>query len=479
MPTHVLHLYDTLLRRVEPILPSDGKKIRMYTCGPTIYDNAHIGNFRTFLFEDLLRRTLKLFGYQVCQVMNLTDVDDKTIKGATQKGIPLKQYTDQYKEAFFQDLDALRIERAEHYPEATAYIPDMIAMIQELERKGAAYKDADGSVYFDLSKAKEYGKLSHLDLGSLQHGASKKTLGDEYAGEGAADFVLWKAYDPQRDGAVFWESPWGKGRPGWHLECSVMAKKLLGETIDVHAGGVDLIFPHHENEIAQSETCTGKPFALHWVHAEHLLVDHKKMSKSLGNFYTLRDLLAKGHSPVAIRFFLQGNHYRTQFNFSFQALEAAAAGVKRVRDFAERVKGTGTEQPVSPSVKEAIDGYENRFCTALANDLNINEGLSALFEFIRYGNHLLDTEAMTEGDRQYARAFLQKADSIVAIVEPEKEELPLSVVQLLNERLGARKRKEWAKSDALRAQITALGYIVEDLPEGQRTSKGGPCTPKN
>ncbi len=478
MPTYTLHLFDTLLRQDEPILPSDGTTIRLYTCGPTIYDVAHIGNFRTFLFEDLLRRTLKLFGFSVCQVMNLTDVDDKTIRGATQKGISLKEYTTPYKEAFFQDLDALRIERAEHYPEATAYIPDMIAMVQELEKKGAAYRHTDGSIYFSLAMAKNYGKLSHLDLESLQHEGSGHSLGDDYTKEGIADFVLWKAYDEKRDGSVSWESPWGRGRPGWHLECSVMARLLLGDTIDLHAGGVDLIFPHHENEIAQSETCTGKPFSLHWAHAEHLLVDHKKMSKSLGNFYTLRDLLTQGYSPIAIRYFLISNHYRTQLNFTTQALEAASASVKRIRDFSDRLKGSaGTENP-SPDFKAAVDRADHRFCTALAHDLHITESLAALFDFIRIGNHLLDTTGMGDGDRHYALAFLKKVDAILAVIEPEEDSVPEEVQALLSQRLMARQQKEWAKSDALRARIKDLGFLVEDLPTGQRVTKGTPCQPK-
>jgi cysteinyl-tRNA synthetase len=478
MPKYTLHLFDTLLRKEEPILPSDGKTIRFYTCGPTIYDVAHIGNFRTFLFEDLLRRTLQLFGFSVSQVMNITDVDDKTIRGAMQKGISLSAYTEPYKHAFFQDLNTLRIEPAEHYPEATAYIPEMINMIKTLEAKGAAYRHADNSIYFRIAMAKEYGKLSHLDLEALQHGASGRTLGDEYNKEGISDFVLWKAYDEKRDGTVFWDSPWGKGRPGWHLECSVMAQKLLGDTIDLHAGGVDLIFPHHENEIAQSETCTGKPFSLHWAHAEHLLVDHKKMSKSLGNFYTLRDLLEKGYSPIAIRFFLQTNHYRTQLNFTTQALDAAVISIKRIRDFAERLHVTDTQTPPKEPFTTVVDMFEDRFCTALSHDLNISEALAALFEFIRLVNGLLDASAMNDGDRAYACAFLHRVDSILAVIAPEEEATPETVQNMLKERLEARKQKDWAKSDTLRARIKDLGFLVEDLPAGQRVTKGAPCQPK-
>ena len=465
---HVLRLYDTLRREEETVLPSDGKTIRLYTCGPTIYDFAHIGNFRTFLFEDLLRRTLKLFGFSVFQVMNLTDVDDKTIRGAIQKGISLKEYTETFKKAFFEDLDALRIERAEAYPEATQYIPGMIDMIRMLEEKGAAYQHTDGSVYFSLIQAKEYGKLSHLDMGSLKQGASGRILGDDYTREGIADFVLWKAYDPARDGDVFWESPWGKGRPGWHIECSVMARQLLGETIDLHAGGVDLIFPHHENEIVQSETYTGKPFSLHWAHAEHLLVDHKKMSKREGNFYTLRDLLAKGYSPLAIRFFLQSNHYRTQLNFTFQGLDAAAASIRRIRDCVGRCKETAGAGTPGNEWKATVDRFQSRFYEALAQDLNVSEALAVLFDFIRVVNQFLDRSKLNQSDSQYALEFFKAADRVLAVIEPEDGAVPQAVAQLLAERLEARKQKAWAKSDALRAQIEELGFVVEDLPNGQR-----------
>lgn len=467
---YTLRLFDTLSRQERDVVPSDGNTIRMYTCGPTIYDFSHIGNFRTFLFEDLLRRTFKLFGYPVTQVMNLTDIDDKTIRGATAKNISLKSYTDPYKEAFFQDLSTLRIERAEHYPEATAYIQDMIAMVQELESKGFAYKDTDGSVYFSLSQFKEYGKLSHLDLSSLKSGASGRIARDEYEEEGVADFVLWKAYSQDRDGTVFWESPWGKGRPGWHLECSVMARKLLGDTIDLHAGGVDLIFPHHENEIAQSEAITKKPFALHWAHAEHLLVDHKKMSKSLGNFYTLRDLLAKGFLPSSIRYFLISSHYRTQLNFTFQGLEAASTSVKRIRDFYARLSPAQQGVP-SENFKTTIDAFEKAFCTALATDLNISEALSSLFECIRHGNTLLDEKKLSAEDIFFVKKFIEKVDSVLAVLQPDSESLRPQIEELLRRREIARNQKNWKESDAIRDLLKEKGLLVEDTPLGQRITR--------
>lgn len=479
MSTHVLHLYNTLLRHETPITPSDGKAIRMYTCGPTVYDYAHIGNFRTYLFEDLLRRTLKLFGYSVCQVLNLTDVDDKTIRGAMKQQVSLQEYTKKFKSAFFEDLATLRIQRAEHYPEATQCIPEMIEMIQVLMNKNIAYQHSDGSIYFSLSKIDNYGKLSHINLEGLQHGASGRIMGDEYGEEGIADFVLWKKYDEGRDGTVFWDSPWGKGRPGWHLECSVMAKMLLGETIDLHAGGVDLIFPHHENEIAQSENANGKPFALAWAHAEHLLVDHKKMSKSLGNFYTLRDLLSKGYAPTAIRFFLMGTHYRTQLNFTFESLDAASVSIKRIRDFASRLMVPSSVQGSLPDFRACVDQHTHRFYSALAKDLNINEALAALFEFIRLGNYQLDTTDLSYEDKQYAHEFLTKVDSVLAVIAPDEEVLPAEVEQLLLKRLEARKQKNWSQSDALRSQLHALGYVVEDGASGQRVTKGTSSPSKN
>ena len=332
-----LKFYNTALRQKETFVPLEGRHVRMYTCGPTVYNFAHIGNFRTYVFEDLLRRTLKFFGYQVTQVMNLTDVDDKTIKGAIANKVSLDAFTEPFKEAFFEDLKTLRIEPVEHYPAATDYIPEMIAMIEELLQKGIAYAGGDGSIYYAIQKFPRYGCLSHLHLEELQAGASERVANDEYEKDNVADFVLWKSYDPERDGEIYWESPFGPGRPGWHLECSAMAMKILGETIDIHVGGIDNMFPHHENEIAQSEACSGKPFVKLWMHAEHLVVDHKKMSKSLGNFYTLRDLLAKGYTGTQVRYLLLQTHYKTQLNFTFQGLDGAKSALQRLNDFIQRL----------------------------------------------------------------------------------------------------------------------------------------------
>ncbi len=343
MHKHRLKFYNTESREKEELAPLDGRAIRMYTCGPTVYNFAHIGNFRTYVFEDLLRRTIKFFGFSIHQAMNLTDIDDKTIKGSLEKKISLDVFTRPYKDAFFEDLSTLGIERVEHYPEATHYISEMIAIISTLIEKGTAYKGQDGSIYFSIAKFPSYGRLSHLHLDELQPGAGGVCT-DEYEKENVSDFVLWKLYDPARDGDIFWESPFGKGRPGWHIECSAMAMKLLGESIDIHVGGVDNMFPHHENEIAQSEAYSSKRFVKHWLHSEHLLVDHKKMSKSLGNFYTLRDLLAKGYTGRQVRYLLLQTHYRTQLNFTFAGLDGAAAALVRLSDFIKRLQDIRREK---------------------------------------------------------------------------------------------------------------------------------------
>ncbi len=332
-----LKVFNSETRLKEEVVPSDGRIVRMYTCGPTVYNFAHIGNFRTYIFEDLLRRTLKFFGYKVNQAMNLTDVDDKTIKGAIENKVSLDEFTRPYKQAFFEDLQQLNIEKVEHYPEATAYIPEMIKIIEGLLKKGVAYVGADKSVYFSIHHFPTYGRLSHLHLPELKEGASGVAL-DEYDKENISDFVLWKSFDPNRDGNIYWDSPFGLGRPGWHIECSAMAMKLLGDSIDIHAGGVDNMFPHHENEIAQSEAFSCCRFVRYWMHSEHLLVDHKKMSKSLGNFYTLRDLLNRGYKGKEVRYLLMQAHYRTQLNFTFAGLDAAVATLQRCSDFIARLQ---------------------------------------------------------------------------------------------------------------------------------------------
>jgi cysteinyl-tRNA synthetase len=467
-----MKLFNTLSRSLEEVVASNGKDIRFYTCGPTVYDYAHIGNFRTFVFEDILRRTLKFFGFKVNQVMNLTDVDDKTIRGALAKNVTLDAFTKVYKDAFFEDLKVLNVERVEHYPAATDYIPQMIKMVEELIAKKAAYIGQDKSVYFAISHFSEYGKLSHLKLDELQQGASERVSQDEYAKDNASDFVLWKAYDKQRDGNIFWESPFGPGRPGWHLECSVMAQDLLGETIDIHAGGVDLIFPHHENEIAQSECCSGKLFSHLWVHSEHLLVNGKKMSKSLGNFYTLRDILQKGYDGKTLRFMLMHTHYRTQLNFTFQGLDAAKATLQRIEDFMARLSAyTPAANASWPACSATIQKAVTAFGDALAEDLNISEALSFLFELIREANAAIDAHLPSQKDVQALQEALQKLDSVLGVCSFTQDGIPQEIEDLAAARKQARLDKDWKRSDELRNLIIEKGYMLEDGPTGVRIKK--------
>lgn len=464
-----LKIYNTETRKKEEVRPSN-RMIRMYTCGPTIYDFAHIGNFRTYVFEDILRRTIHYFGFEIEQVMNITDIDDKTIRGALAKKLPLKEYTEPFKTAFFEDLHTLNIEEVEHYPAATDYIPDMIRMIETLIQKGVAYRSPNGSIYFSIRKFPSYGRLSHLKLDELEVNASGDNEADEYDKENLSDFVLWKAYDEKRDGNIFWESPFGPGRPGWHIECSAMATKLLGDTIDIHCGGVDNMFPHHENEIAQSECCTGHPFVHLWAHAEHLLVDHKKMSKSLGNFFTLRDLLKKGYTGPEVRYLLLSTHYRTQLNFTFAGLEAARASLQRIEDFAVRLKEI--ESSETHPTSSSLDRAKTRFKTALADDLNISAALAALFDLVRELNGLCDENKLGYFEAQEALKLLAEWDQILGVLPLNKdEEVPSDLLQLLEQREAARKKKDWGRSDQVRNAIQERGYVIEDTPNGARLKK--------
>lgn len=465
-----LNLFNTETRQKDRVASKDGK-IRMYTCGPTIYDFAHIGNFRTYVFEDLLRRSLKFFGFQVDQAMNITDIDDKTIHGAIQKNIPLKSFTEPFRIAFFEDLKKLGIERVEHYPAATDYIPEMIRLIEILIKKGYAYKSESGSVYYKIRQFSTYGRLSHLSLDDLKVNASGENESDEYDKEHIADFVLWKAYDPARDGQIFWESPFGRGRPGWHIECSAMSMKLLGETIDIHCGGVDNMFPHHENEIAQSEGCTGHHFVRHWVHVEHLLVDHKKMSKSLGNFYTLRDLLKKGYSGPEVRYLLLSTHYRTQLNFTFAGLDAACASLQRFEDLFLRLRFI-EEEKKSGALAAPLERAAARFKAALADDLNISAALAALFDLVRELNALADDQKIGREEARETLAHFEKWNEVLAVLPlSEKEEEPQDLRDMLARREEARKQKDFRLSDEMRDAINARGYLIEDTPTGARLKK--------
>lgn len=464
-----MKLYNTETRQKEEIAPLDGKTIRLYTCGPTVYNFAHIGNFRTYVFEDLLKRALKFFGFPVIHVMNITDIDDKTIKGALANKIPLKSFTDPFTEAFFEDLKTLNIELADHYPHATDYIPQMVVIIQGLLDKGVAYKGTDGSIYYSIAKFPSYGRLSHLCLDDLQAGASERIASDEYEKENVADFTLWKAYDPDRDGPIFWESTLGPGRPGWHIECSAMAMSLLGESIDIHVGGVDNMFPHHENEIAQSEAFSGHRFVKHWLHSEHLLVDHKKMSKSLGNFYTLRDLLKKGYTGAEVRLMLLQAHYRTQLNFTSQGLDAVRASLQRIADFVDRLKAT-PEPKAFGSVETALKQAMEDFKAALADDLNISAALAVLFELVRHVNQLCDKGQIGKPDAIQILAVLREWDKVIGCLplEGNVTQIPQELEEALLRREEARKRKDWKDADAQRDLILSKGYLIEDTPHGPK-----------
>jgi cysteinyl-tRNA synthetase len=464
-----LQLFNTETRQKEPIPSTDGK-VRMYMCGPTIYDYAHIGNFRTYVFEDLLRRTLQYFGFEVEEAMNITDVDDKTIGGAIAKKVSLKAYTEPFKIAFFEDLEKLSIQPVEHYPAATDYIPEMIRLIETLLEKGYAYKAQSGSVYYKISQFSTYGRLSHLALDELMVNASGDNESDEYEKDRIADFVLWKAYDPCRDGEIFWESPFGRGRPGWHIECSAMSMKLLGETIDIHCGGVDNMFPHHENEIAQSEGCTGHPFVRHWVHVEHLLVDRKKMSKKLGNFYTLRDLMKRGYTGPEIRYLLLSTHYKTQLNFTFAGLDAARASLQRIGDLVMRLKAI--EGGAGGFAMAPLERAELRFRSALADDINISSALAALFDLVRELNALADEEKVSAEEAMAVLQQFEKWDEVLGVLPLEPSgDVPQELLDMLSKREEARRARDFQVSDEMRDAILGRGYLIEDTPTGARLKK--------
>lgn len=470
-PKPEIHLYNSLGRTLQRLESKIPRHITLYTCGPTIYDYVHIGNLRTFIFEDILRRSLKLFGYQVNQVMNLTDVDDKTIRGAIREGVALRKYTERYEQAFFEDIEALRIEKVEHYPRATDYIPAMIEMIQKLMVDGYAYQGSDHSVYFSIERYREYGRLSQLPSCCEKLGHARINH-DEYDKDVMGDFVLWKAHDPERDGSIFWTSPFGNGRPGWHIECSAMAKAILGEQIDVHTGGIDNLFPHHENEIAQSECCHHKPFARYWMHAEHLLVDGKKMSKSSGNFYTLRDLLKQGIDPMAVRYLLLQSHYRHSMNFTFEGVRAAARSLERLRDFYFRIKTAHVLPGRTDEVCIATEMAAQKFMVALAGDLNTSAALAAIFEWTSQMHKWLDEGVVKVADLKIALQFLMEIDRVLDVLEPSTaDRMDLEVKKWFEERLQARAQKQWALSDELRMKIEQAGYIIEDSPQGSRLKK--------
>ncbi|HYV96454.1 MAG TPA: cysteine--tRNA ligase [Gemmatimonadaceae bacterium] len=460
-------LYNTLTRAVEPFAPSDGSTVRMYTCGPTIYNPAHVGNFRTFVFEDLLRRAIKLAGWNVEQVMNLTDVDDKIIKRAKEQGKTIGEVTDPIEKIFHDDRRYLRIENAEHYPRATAFIPQMIALVERLLSNGVAYKADDGSVYFAIDKFPSYGRLSRLDTRELKTGA--RVAQDDYAKENAQDFALWKAATPDDEAAKSaWDAPFGRGRPGWHLECSAMAMSILGETIDLHAGAVDLVFPHHEDEIAQSEAATGKPFARCWAHGEFLLTDGAKMAKRVGNVATVADLREQKVSAAAVRHFFFTTHYRKQLNLSLDALEASAEATRRIGEFAGRLSRAAGGTPELLTIAEEA---EKAFSDALFDDLNAPEALAALFTFVKKANAELDRNGRDGHALARARRAFEVMNGVVDLVPETGEataDLAAEVEALIAERNAARQARDFARSDAIRKTLTEKGIAIEDTPGGTR-----------
>ncbi|MDY6968605.1 MAG: cysteine--tRNA ligase [Spirochaetota bacterium] len=472
-----LKIHNTLTGIKEELIPQGEKKekiedyppVTIYSCGPTVHNYAHIGNFRTFIFSDLLRRYLKFRGFKVINAMNITDVDDKTIAGARDEGITLKEYTEKYIEIFFQDLKTLNIESVEHTPRATESIDAMIDIMSRLEKKGITYK-MDGSLYFSISKFPKYGKLSRLDKREIQSGLRYDT--DEYEKDDVRDFALWKT---SKENEPYWDTPWGKGRPGWHIECSAMVRRIFGKTIDIHTGGVDLIFPHHENEIAQSEAAYDETFVRYWLHAEHLLVEGAKMSKSEGNFYTLRDLINKGYSPRAIRYLLISSHYKKQLNFTFEGLNQAANALSRIDNLIIRlqeIQEGEADQEIKSSIKSSTDDFTSRFVENMDNDLNIAGGIGIFFEFVHEINSLIDDHKIDKNDTLLILEALKKIDSILGFIffpESETDEINIEKIEkLIEERLEAKRNKDYNKADEIREMLLNDGIILEDKKDGTR-----------
>ena len=463
-------LYNTLSRSVEPFAPADGETVRMYACGPTVYKPAHLGNFRTFLFVDLLRRVIRLRGWKVMQVMNLTDVDDKIITSASERGITIREATAPITDIFHADRAFLRIQDAELYPKATDHIPEMVAIVEKLVARNLAYVADDKSVYFAIDRFKGYGKLSRLDTREVKAGA--RVIQDDYSKENAQDFALWKSARPEDEAAgAAWDSPWGRGRPGWHLECSAMAIKYLGETLDIHTGGIDLVFPHHEDEIAQSEGSTGKPFSRFWCHGEFLLTDGSKMAKRLGNVASVQDLRDQGVPSAAFRHFVFSTHYRKQLNMSGEAIEASIEGVRRIGDFAERLASAKAATPALATIAEEA---EAEVTAALFDDLNAPIALGSLFTFIRRANAELDRNGLDRKALALAREVFARINSVLDVI-PEATGPDPELARWVEERLDARKaargRREFAQADAIRAELEGRGISIEDSAQGTRWKK--------
>jgi cysteinyl-tRNA synthetase len=460
-----LRFYNTLSQQLEEFAPARDNTVRMYTCGPTVYDFAHIGNFRTFTFVDLLRKALRSNGFQLDHVMNITDVDDKIIRNAVAQHKSLEEYTAAYTKAFQEDCATLRLETPEHVVPATAHIDDMVKAIEGLTAANHTYT-SEGSTYFRISTFPGYGKLSHNDFSGNIAGARVDV--DEYEKTDARDFALWKA---PKEGEPAWQTPIGPGRPGWHIECSVMAIKYLGETLDLHAGGVDLIFPHHENEIAQSESLTGKPFARFWVHSEFLMVEGQKMSKSLGNYYTLRDLLGKGYTPESIRYLLLSVPYRKQLNFTFDGLKSATTAIERLRNFRLRLETDHFADGVNEQLAARTAAASQAFRDSLNDDLNSAEALGAVFEYARDANSAMDSGEFRAGNRAAAIEFLQQFDAIFDVLAPTVQTNAIGdseIESMIEERTAAKKSKNFARADQIREQLLEAGIVLEDTKSGVR-----------
>ena len=463
-----LRFKNSYTREKEDFVPIDEGKAKIYTCGPTVYNFQHIGNFRTFIWGDLLRRYLLYKGYEVTYVMNITDIDDKIIRDSQAKKIPRKKFIEQYVTAFKEDLDSLGLMRPDVQPYATDHIDGMVEMIKTLVAKGKAY-EVDGNYYYKISAFKDYGKLANLDLAGLKAGA--RVASDEYEKDSVSDFALWKAWQ-ESDGDIFWETEIGKGRPGWHIECSVMSQKYLGNHFDIHTGGVDLMFPHHENEIAQSEGCTGSKSVNYWMHGEHLIVEGKKMSKSMGNFYTLRDIFEKGYSGVVVRYLLLSTYYRQQLNFTFAGLDAARSSLERYNDFIVNLRdysGGGSDGSALSLIDKAKTGFEE----ALDDDLNISGALGTVFDFIRDINRLKAESNLSDSEKEKALQLIEKFDTVLNFqVQPDTSDINENEIEaLIEKRKEAKKSKDFALADKIRTDLLEIGIILEDSREGTKWKK--------
>ncbi|MDO9694806.1 MAG: cysteine--tRNA ligase [Candidatus Latescibacteria bacterium] len=452
-----IRLYNTMTRKKEEFIPLKPNQVGIYACGPTVYNYAHIGNLRTYVFEDTLRRMFQYNGFGLSHVMNITDVDDKTIRDSQKDGMSLKDFTEKYTKIFLDDCAALNVQQPDIMCKATEHIPEMIDLVQRLSDKGYAYQSGDGATYFNIAKFAGYGKLSGIDLAGLKAGA--RVASDEYEKESLSDFALWKAWEP-KDGEVFWESPFGKGRPGWHIECSAMSTKYLGETFDIHAGAVDLIFPHHENEIAQTEAATGKPWVRCWMHAEHLLVDGGKMSKSLNNFYRVVDLKEKGYHPLAYRYFCFTGHYRSQLNFTWESLTAAQRALENLRTEIAKLRADPTLNPSPRGEGGGEVSFKQRFLDAINDDLNLPQALAVLWDTVK-------SPDLSPAQKLTLISDFDRVLGLDLLGTGVTKAIPKEVEELLQKRQEARAAKDWAGSDAIRGQILALGYVVEDGKGGQ------------